>query len=320
MASDGGTLKGRILVAVVAVLLVVLILRVGGWLLALPVALLAAFGTMEAYRLADPSAETVGWSQVAGAATAALLPILALRADSYVDFAPQAMGALGALAVVSLVLGIAKGTKQASRNSGMSRTAILPFGAAYVGVPLALAVLLHGLPAAEGWTVSGAAAPAGSTPEPAGWLGLFGSADAWAGCGLVMLPLAVTWVGDSAAFLVGRRWGRRRLAPGISPGKTWEGSAAGLLGAIAAAAIWVWLASSLVPGAGFDPVPTVVLGAMTGVCAQVGDLAESLFKRAAGVKDSGSFFLSHGGILDRIDSLLFSFPAAYVAIVAVVAL
>ncbi|MCX6000459.1 MAG: CDP-archaeol synthase [Chloroflexi bacterium] len=134
----------------------------------------------------------------------------------------------------------------------------------------------------------------------------------------VIVVLFSTFACDTAAFFVGRRWGRRRLAPRISPGKTWEGSAAGFVAAPVAALIicvlfhWASLALSL------DYGQAALLGCLIGVVAQVGDLFESLLKRRAGVKDSGRLMPGHGGILDRIDSLLFVGVGAYYYIVWVV--
>ena len=120
-----------------------------------------------------------------------------------------------------------------------------------------------------------------------------------------VLFLAVTiWVADSGAFFVGRRWGRRRLAPRVSPGKSWEGVAGGMLVAVLAAALTATLA-----GVSSDRLPGLLLLVLATVAASVlGDLTESLFKRAAGVKDSGSLLPGHGGVLDRIDSLTAAAP------------
>jgi len=120
-----------------------------------------------------------------------------------------------------------------------------------------------------------------------------------------VLFLAVTiWVADSGAFFVGRRWGRRRLAPRVSPGKSWEGVAGGMLVAVLTAALAATLA-----GVPSDRLPGLLLLVLATVAASVlGDLTESLFKRAAGVKDSGSLLPGHGGVLDRIDSLTAAAP------------
>ena len=124
------------------------------------------------------------------------------------------------------------------------------------------------------------------------------------GRGLTLLVLGVTWCGESAAYFVGRRWGRHRLAPRISPAKTIEGAVAQLLASIAVALI----ASG---AAALDPRHAIGIGAMLGVVGQLGDLAESFLKRSAGTKDAGSLLPGHGGLLDRLDSLLFNVPALY---------
>lgn len=126
------------------------------------------------------------------------------------------------------------------------------------------------------------------------------------GPGAVLIALAVAWGGDTAAFYVGRSVGRRKLFPAVSPKKTWEGAVAGVAGSLAAAAlIRAWLLPDLPAG------HLVALAALAAVVGQLGDLCESLLKRGVGVKDSGGILPGHGGLLDRLDSLLFVLPLVY---------
>lgn len=121
---------------------------------------------------------------------------------------------------------------------------------------------------------------------------------------VVLLVLVLVWIADTAAYFVGRAWGRRRLAPAISPGKTWEGAAGGLIGALLYAIIIAFFTDL---GAWLALVATALLLGMVSI---VGDLFESAVKRQAGVKDSGSLLPGHGGILDRIDSATAALPVA----------
>ena len=116
--------------------------------------------------------------------------------------------------------------------------------------------------------------------------------------------LLLVWVADSAAYFVGRAFGRRKLAPSISPGKTWEGAAGGVGGALAYAIIY----ATLIEGTSW--VPYLAAAALLAVLSIVGDLFESAAKRQAGVKDSGTLLPGHGGILDRIDSAASTLPLA----------
>jgi len=122
-----------------------------------------------------------------------------------------------------------------------------------------------------------------------------------------ILVLAVAWIADTAAYFAGRRWGRRKLAPAISPGKTWEGAVGGLIGAAA----YAMIVSLFLAGAQASRM-AVFLGAATllVVVSIVGDLFESAAKRQAGLKDSGTILPGHGGILDRIDSACAILPVA----------
>ncbi len=122
----------------------------------------------------------------------------------------------------------------------------------------------------------------------------------------LMFGLLVNWVGDTGAYYVGKNFGRHKLAPSISPGKSREGAAASLATGVAFGMIYLPLAikGTSLPVAG-------LLALAANVAGQVGDLAESAIKRAAGVKDSGSLLPGHGGLLDRVDSTLFALPVLY---------
>jgi phosphatidate cytidylyltransferase len=126
----------------------------------------------------------------------------------------------------------------------------------------------------------------------------------------LMIALLVSWAGDTAAFYVGRAFGRHKLAPRVSPGKTWEGFAGSVAGGTLAAGIY---AHYLMPQAPLGGV--LALAAAANIAGQMGDLCESAFKRGAGIKDSGTMLPGHGGWLDRIDSTLFSIPVVYASLV-----
>ena len=120
-----------------------------------------------------------------------------------------------------------------------------------------------------------------------------------------MLHIAVcVWATDTFAYLVGKAIGKHKLAPSLSPGKTWEGSFGGLIGAILAGmAFSAWIHQPLALG--------ISLGVLAGTVGQIGDLFESALKRERGIKDFGKLLPGHGGVLDRFDSLLFVAPLAY---------
>lgn len=119
---------------------------------------------------------------------------------------------------------------------------------------------------------------------------------------LVLLLLLVVALGDTAAYFAGSKLGRRKMAPRVSPNKSWEGAAAGFLTAVAATAAWsLWRLGEVSVG-------LLVVGAVTAVAAQLGDLVESLIKRGAGVKDSSTLLPGHGGFFDRLDATLLAAP------------
>jgi phosphatidate cytidylyltransferase len=125
----------------------------------------------------------------------------------------------------------------------------------------------------------------------------------------MLAVMALVWVADIAAYFAGRAFGRHKLAPAISPGKTWEGVA----GAIAGVLIYGAAVLSYSPLAGKLPLPTAALAALLVLLTAVsvmGDLFESLLKRQAGIKDSSQLLPGHGGVLDRIDALTSTLPVA----------
>ena len=126
----------------------------------------------------------------------------------------------------------------------------------------------------------------------------------------LLFALLTTFAVDTGAYLVGRIVGRRPMVPSISPNKTWEGSIGGFASAVGAA-----LALGLVFDLGVPVWQQAVIGAVIGVVAQWGDLIESKLKRIADVKDAGSIIPGHGGILDRLDSILLTIPAVYYLLV-----
>jgi phosphatidate cytidylyltransferase len=126
----------------------------------------------------------------------------------------------------------------------------------------------------------------------------------------ILMALLPTWAGDITAYVVGSLIGRRKLAPRISPGKTWEGTIAGFL----AAAIAVWFVGAQVFSPALPADILVPVALAVGPAGLLGDLLESGLKRAVGVKDSGTIFPGHGGVLDRIDSLLLVAPVVALAL------
>jgi phosphatidate cytidylyltransferase len=122
----------------------------------------------------------------------------------------------------------------------------------------------------------------------------------------LMYALLVSWTGDIGAYYVGRNFGKHKLAPRVSPGKSWEGAVASAVTAVAVSGAYLlWF----VPGT--TPFVAICLTVLANVAGQIGDLTESAMKRGAGVKDSGTILPGHGGFLDRVDSTLFAMPVIY---------
>lgn len=139
------------------------------------------------------------------------------------------------------------------------------------------------------------------------------------GPSLLAFLFCVVWAGDIAALYIGRAWGRRKLAPSLSPNKTWIGALGSVAGSLLAAggllglAAWMQSWNSVKLSYPEEYWYWLILAVIVNVAAQIGDLAESALKRSAGVKDSGNLLPGHGGILDRIDALLLAAPALWYA-------
>jgi len=167
---------------------------------------------------------------------------------------------------------VAMGVTGAARESFLN-AALKTAGLVYIALPLSCYILVYGLEDGRWW---------------------------------ILFFLTVLWFNDSLAYAVGKAVGRTKLSPAISPGKTVEGSVGGVLGGVGAA-----FAFNYIVGFGKELYFLAGLAVAIGVVALLGDLIESMLKRGAGFKDSGTIVPGHGGILDRIDSMIFSLPLLY---------
>ena len=294
----------RVLTAIVGVPIILAAIWFGPPWLTLLAAAAAGVGLWEAYRLQPPDNEAADGDETASDADA-----------------PAHVGAggtplpsfLGGVWAVALVLAGELAANPA--DFGMAAAAICVTGCIAGGLwmiaawrgrrPVAAAAYLIIAPVYVGGGLAGAVAMRGIGPEASGE----GLADATAGLGLwwLLLTILTVYAADTGAYVVGRLIGRRPMAPGVSPGKTWEGTAGGLAGAVVAATTLSAL-TPLTP----EVWQAAVIGVILGIVSPAGDLLESKVKRWAGVKDSGGIFPGHGGMLDRLDSLLPSFIAVYI--------
>ncbi|HYU01502.1 MAG TPA: CDP-archaeol synthase [Gemmatimonadales bacterium] len=265
----------RVAFAVPAIALAVAVLWLGGWALATALAVLGVLGTREIYDLARR--EGIEPLENLGLPAAAAVPLATFWVKGYADWEPVLyVAALWLLAL--LVVAMARGPARRP----LTAVAVTVFGILYASVLLAFTVAIRHGPHSD-------AHPRGSVA-------------------LVLLPLAVTWVCDTCAMAAGTLIGGPKLAPVLSPRKTWAGAVGGLVGGLVAALVYGPLVLDRV-ALRLSVVQLATAGVVVAVAAQVGDVAESLFKREAGVKDSSSLIPGHGGVLDRLDSLYFVLPA-----------
>jgi phosphatidate cytidylyltransferase len=299
-------LARRILFAAAAIPVAIGVIWIGDAALAALLGIVAAIGAWEFFRMARAGGSLP--LERLGIPIAAAIPLIVHAhrlgvADARFDARPQFGDALGAVVNV------------------LARTVVAPFtlsltGAAVVVLAIfAIAIWTRGV---EGKPLTAVAVTVFGVIYTGGMLS-YGYALRYhpyavgpaAGTALIFLPLLLTWAQDTGAYAVGRTMGRRKLIPSISPGKTVEGAIGGVL--ITVLVCWAYIHFALVPYAqlALTPMSIVLFAVVISIAAQVGDLAESLIKREAGVKDSSRIIPGHGGVLDRFDSLLFVLPLAY---------
>ena len=269
-------LTRRIIFAVIAAPASIAVVYFGDWALAIVLSGLAGFAAWEFFRMARETG--VLPLEPAGIALAALLPIAvhAQRLGVYT---------LSLTAIVALVLVMFASTIWLRGPSGkpLSSVAVTAFGVLYAGLlSYVYAVRYHDY-----------------------------AVGAAAGTALVFLPVLLTWTTDVGAYTFGRTFGKKKLIPSVSPGKTVEGAMGGLGLTIVICLLYVRFILMPYAQLGLTIQGAVLFAIVVSVAAQTGDLAESLLKREAGVKDSSQILPGHGGILDRFDSLLFVMPIAY---------
>ena len=269
----------RVGFAAVAIPLALLIVWYGGLPLAGLLAVAGALGAGELFGLAERGGSRP--ARAFGMATAAAIPLVTYLALGRPSFG-AAVGDVGVYAAALWLLLLLTWVlaARAPGDRPLEAASVTLLGVAYTGgLPAFLLLIRHGqLPI-----------------------------QSWAGAWLVFYPLVVTWVCDTAAMFGGRTFGGPKLAPTVSPGKTRSGTVAGVIGALAVAPIFVaWIFPRV--GVEISLWQAMAVAGVLSVAGQVGDLAESLFKRQAGVKDSSHLIPGHGGVLDRLDSLYFVVP------------
>jgi len=263
--------RQRAISAALFVPVLLVVLAIAGPVLAIFITLVTALAAVEVFRLL----RAAGYQTLAALGTALAVVIVL---DGAFPGVLEGSGSL-LVAVGVVLIAVAAFTKIEPRD-GLNAWTATVFGAIYVSM---LGFILR----------LGHAAP----PVPDGApLAILGAERGW----IVLLIFAV-WSYDTGAYLVGKQLGRERFLTHISPSKTYAGLIGGVVATTIVTAVMLW-------GLGQSPAHALVLGPLAALAAQAGDLAESVIKRAAGQKDSGTLIPGHGGILDRVDSFLFAAP------------
>jgi phosphatidate cytidylyltransferase len=274
--------RERAISAAILVPVLLVVLTLGGIVLAAAVAIITVLAAREVFALL----RSAGYP-----ALPVLGTVLALTVILDAAFPGVLEGSGLLLLAIGIVLTAVASFARPDPHEGLSTWVSTVFGALYIGL-LAFVVRL------------GLVAPALPSDAP---LEVLGPERGW----LLLLILAV-WSYDTGAYLVGKRFGREKFLTHISPSKTYAGLAGGIVATTIVAALLLW-------GLGQPPLHALALGPLAALAAQAGDLAESVIKRAAGMKDSGTLIPGHGGMLDRVDSFLFAAPVVTLYVVAFIA-
>jgi phosphatidate cytidylyltransferase len=226
-----------------------------------------------------------------GIPLAVALPLFATAHPSYHDFSQVAFTVLlvGTLLAVALVLWL-----RWPEGQPLAAAATTVGGVIYTGGTLSFWILLRALPEQTS-----------------------AAATAFDGAVLLIFPIWVTWLGDSFAYGLGTRFGKSKLIESVSPKKTVVGALGGLGGSVVVGAVYSWLWLSGISVFSLGLISAAAVSALISPVGQVGDLAESVIKREAGLKDSSSLLPGHGGVLDRLDALYFTVPFTYALLIVI---
>lgn len=285
----------RLIVTIIGVPTAVFIIYQGGWLFATFIIILSSVTLWEFYNItktkgANPFINTAIVSHI--------LMLIVFFIPNHTEGFPNFSSMQGTVAVIlvgvtfSLIV-LSASIWQKKPNPILSVVSTLS-GWAYISVPFLFLIFLREIKFHELDLISSAS----NSPHYN------------LSAGFVMTMVASVWICDTAAYLTGMAFGKHKLIPSVSPKKTWEGSIGGFVFAIISFVVGCYY---LVPG--LKPVHSIVCGIIVGTIGQIGDLAESKFKRDAGVKDSSELIPGHGGLFDRFDSLLFVIPSIAIYLV-----
>lgn len=279
----------RILVGIVAIPIVVGIIGLGGWFFAGAVIIVTTIALLEFYRLAASKhaeaniAVGVAWSLCMQGSIAIMCSVHGLEPLTWL------MASIGFLAGGLLLTLTAELWR--NRENALLNTAVTAFGVMYISGFMSALILLRGTDSATFESITWFSEP---------------------GAFLVLTIFVSVWACDTVAYFVGVKFGKHKLFPRVSPKKTWEGAAGGFVGAVAA---FTLMATYYMPQ--MPLVHAIACGVIVGVMGQVGDLAESLLKRDASVKDTSQILPGHGGLLDRFDSILFVAPLILIYLIVI---
>ena len=264
-------MRERAISAAVLVPVLLIVIAIGGPVLALAVTLVTAIAAVEVFRLLHGG----GYAPFLALGTAVAVTIVL---DAAFPEVLEGSGLL--LGAIGIVLVAVASFIKADPRDGLQSWMATVFGAFYISLLSFIIRLGHAGPDVP------ASAPLDFLGPERGW---------------ILMLLFTVWALDTGAFLVGRTIGRTKFIAHISPAKTVEGVAGGVVASTVVVGALLW-------GLGQNPVHALLLGPLVALAAQAGDLAESVIKRAAGAKDSGTIIPGHGGVLDRVDSFIFAAP------------
>ncbi|MDE0806197.1 MAG: phosphatidate cytidylyltransferase [Longimicrobiales bacterium] len=275
-------LFNRVTVGLIGIPIIAVVIYTGGWLLGALMALTSGLGAYEYFQFREKG--TKGLS-VWGVMLSAALPLIAVLYPTYHEFVQLAFALVIFGTMVSLIMVM---WCRWPEGSPIESAAVTMMGVLYIGGTLSFWIFLRAFP--EEVMSSDSALP---------------------GTILLIFPIWVTWIGDCFAYVLGSRWGKKKLAATVSPNKTVVGAVGGVAGSILGGLTYNHYLLSEMTGFAFSKETVFLVCVLIAVAGQLGDLSESVMKRQVEIKDSSNLIPGHGGVLDRMDGLFFTVPMTY---------
>lgn len=301
-------LTKRLIVAAIGIPIAVFLIYSGGYLFAITVVIVSCFALFEYYKLTEKKGARPHKF------TGIIASVFFQAAFFFVCIDDSLPGLSFAMIIAFLLFSVFIFSSELwyNKRNSIINTSVTITGIIYISLPLSALIGIRNIHDFNWKILAGVLSDNAINIKS---FQIFGNFDDIWGAGLILSLFATAWISDSAAYFVGKKYGKHKLFPRVSPKKSWEGAFAAFF-----AGIITFFAFTKLLAPGLALHHTIIIGIIISSIGQIGDLAESQIKRDAGSKDSSSILPGHGGFLDRFDSIIFIAPIVFIYIIAIVAL